>query len=268
MKKFSFLIILIFAIGGIFYTYSYIQDNNQAKVVKVPTSSKEKKKNIDLLALGDSLTQGVGDSTNKGGYVPLLSKKVEHAQNIRVKAFNYGVSGETSTQIDKRVMHNKVLQKNLAKSDVITMTVGGNDLMHIIMKKGLKLSKSDVEKGNDHFEDNLMLLIKDVRSYNNHAPIYIMGIYNPLSVYLKQVKYMNVAVKKWNNKSQKTASENYNTYFVNIDKIMSNPKVENKQNPLLYKKDHFHPNNKGYKLITDELYKRMNSNNDRWLYVK
>lgn len=271
MKKYGFLTILIIAIGTIFYTHSLIQDKNlnDIKTHKINTT---KKQNVNVLALGDSLTQGIGDE-NSDGYVSLISQKIRNNDDVKVKTYNYGISGETSIQIDKRVNTNKELQTNINKADVITLTVGGNDLMHILMKKGLKLSKTDIVEGTDKFENNLSVLIKDIRNYNNNAPIYILGIYNPFSIYLKQIKYMDIAVKAWNEKSKKTTFENYKTYFVNIDKIMSSPKVKKTkkgdiENPLLYKKDHFHPNEKGYRLISKELYKKMKSNNDEWLYVR
>ena len=44
---------------------------------------------IKLVGLGDSLTYGVGDQTNKGGYVHLIKEKIEKKESIKVVTKNY-----------------------------------------------------------------------------------------------------------------------------------------------------------------------------------
>ena len=41
------------------------------------------KMNMKLVAIGDSLTEGVGDDTNKGGYVPRLASGVDDVSHFR-----------------------------------------------------------------------------------------------------------------------------------------------------------------------------------------
>ncbi|GKQ42725.1 lipase/acylhydrolase [Companilactobacillus sp. RD055328] len=265
-KKIALGIIGLLMVVGIgFIVNDYV--NQQS----TPIEKKSKPQKLKLVAIGDSLTYGVGDSTKKGGYVTLVSKKLEEHKNVNVSSENYGISGETSTQIIKRIENKSKIQSDLKNADIITVTVGGNDLMHILSKKGLKLKKQDVTSGTVKFENNLNTLITDIRKNNNHAPIYLISIYNPFGVYLKDIKYMTTAVKNWNEYSKQTASENYNVHFVNIDKLLSDPKKKTKdkngdvENPYLFTEDHFHPNDKGYKLITDELYKVMIKSEDSWL---
>ncbi|MGR3741837.1 SGNH/GDSL hydrolase family protein [Companilactobacillus sp. DQM5] len=268
MKKILLIVtfILVILTGGFYYLN--VQQRNIP--VKIKTEIKAKK-NITLVGVGDSLTHGVGDSTNNGGYVNLIKKKIEKKDNINVNTKNFGVSGETSTQIDKRIITDKNLQKSLKNADIITLTVGGNDLMHILKKYGLKLTKNEVVNGTDKFEQNLNTLIENIRRNNSRAPIYLISIYNPFGVSLKEVKYMNTAVKNWNGLSKQTATENYKVYFVDIDSLLTNPKKKvtdkqgEEQNPYLYNKDHFHPNDEGYKLITNQLYSQMIKNKDDWL---
>lgn len=71
------------------------------------------------VALGDSLTQGVGDTTNQGGFVPILSRQVESDYHYRVTAKNYGVAGNTSQQILTRMKEKTDLQDDLKKSGFI-----------------------------------------------------------------------------------------------------------------------------------------------------
>ncbi|MDO1605393.1 SGNH/GDSL hydrolase family protein [Lactobacillus sp. YT155] len=257
------LVVIVLAVLGGFYL-------NQKQTPKQSIDDNLKSE-IKLVAVGDSLTEGVGDTTKKGGYVNLIKEKIQKNYDTKVKTENFGIAGETSLQINKRVTKDPKLQKSLKDADVITLTVGGNDLMHILKAKGLALSKKDVSSGTDTFEDNLNDLIVNIRRYNSKSPIYLYSIYNPFGISIKEVKYMNTAVKNWNSFSKQTVSENYNVHFVNVDKLLSNPKktIKNKdgeaQNPYLSTDDYFHPNNKGYQLMTDELYKQMMKSREDWL---
>lgn len=85
-----------------------------------------------MVAIGDSLTHGVGDETNKEGYVSLVANQIQQATKHPVKTANFGVTGDTSVQITKRVQKQKPLQQQLAKADIVTLTVGGNDLMAVL----------------------------------------------------------------------------------------------------------------------------------------
>ena len=45
---------------------------------------------------------------------------------------NYGIAGNTSNQILKRMQEKKDIQRDLKKAKVMTLTVGGNDVIHVI----------------------------------------------------------------------------------------------------------------------------------------
>ena len=50
------------------------------------------------VALGDSLTEGVGDSTKQGGFVPILAQSLSNENDGQYQPVNYGVAGNTSAQ--------------------------------------------------------------------------------------------------------------------------------------------------------------------------
>ena len=278
----SLCILLIIGIagGGYFFKESKkasVQSNNP-KVTKVdadketPKKVKVKKKKIHITAVGDSLTYGVGDSTKSGGYVSLISDKVAYAYNVKTTSQNFGKSGDTSQQIDQRVRKQKKIQNGLRNADVITVTCGGNDLMHVLMHKGMKLHKDDVEKGRDKYYKSVDKLMKDIRKYNTDAPIYLISVYNPFFVYFQKVRNATKSVQAWNEVGNKVMNKTYLGYFVDVNNELSHgPQKKEKDgsvvNSLLYNKDHFHPNDKGYKLMTNKLYQTMNSTKDEWLYT-
>lgn len=73
------------------------------------------------VAIGDSLTEGVGDTTNQGGFVPLLAQSLTDTYDYQVTDSNYGVSGNTSKQILQRMQEKTDIQKSLVKADMMTL---------------------------------------------------------------------------------------------------------------------------------------------------
>ncbi|MQS74792.1 GDSL-type esterase/lipase family protein [Companilactobacillus halodurans] len=282
MKKKSIWIIVVILIlvavsGG---TYYFVQGNHQQQEVvtkKAPNKKPKKKtvpkkKSLSLVAIGDSLTQGVGDSKSVGGgYVTRLTSKVQNHYDIPTQPHNYGVSGDTSTQIMTRIKNDKNMHQDLPKADIITITVGGNDFMHLLQKKGLDLTAGDIADEQVKFDKRLKQLLTDVRSYNKTAPIYLIGIYNPFSVYLSNVKNAKTAFINWNRGSARVAATFNKTYFVDINNLYQTKQVDKKVkktgvNPYLYKKDHFHPNGTGYDMMTDKIFAKVSTTTKEWLY--
>lgn len=85
------------------------------------------------VALGDSLTEGVGDSTKQGGFVPILAQSLSNENDGQYQPVNYGVAGNTSAQILDRLKKQTDLQKDLKQARVMTLTVGGNDLRKVVV---------------------------------------------------------------------------------------------------------------------------------------
>src|SRR5690625_1831269 len=55
-------------------------------------------KEFHVVAIGDSLTQGVGDSTKKGGYIGILDETINQHKQI-VSFDNFGKSGRRTDQL-------------------------------------------------------------------------------------------------------------------------------------------------------------------------
>ncbi|KRM72617.1 SGNH/GDSL hydrolase family protein [Lacticaseibacillus brantae] len=227
-------------------------------------------KTVKLVGLGDSLTQGVGDETKQGGYLPLIKADLEG--NYVVSTENFGVGGNTSTQILKRLTTQTKIQKSIQSATVITVTVGGNDLMAVLKKDFLKLSEAQIVAGSKTFQKHLATLLTTIRQYNPKAPIYLFSIYNPFYVYFPEMTQMTDGVTKWNAATQATLKQFNRVHYVDIDRVMSTGKTAKassraesaKDNPLIFTEDHFHPNNAGYAQMTKVLYDEMLATKNEW----
>lgn len=299
--KWLVAIIALLAIGGIGW-FSYQQHSTHQQITR---PQRVEKKNVKLVALGDSLTHGQGDEKKKGGYVSIIKHKIEHRyQKTNVTTVNYGVSGDRSDQILDRLNSQKQLRADLRSADVITMTVGGNDLMQTLERDVLMQSTSSVQKSVDQaqvtYQQKLTKLFNAVRKENPHAPIFVMSIYNPFYTYFPDVAAINNAIVQWNQATASTMKNYHHMYFVDINHLMSygqyTTKAQREQlvqreqavnhgkvsqaralnimsnkdhnlNDLISTDDNFHPNHRGYEEIASRLFKSM-ERHDSWEFTK
>ncbi|KRM11546.1 SGNH/GDSL hydrolase family protein [Paucilactobacillus suebicus] len=279
-------------IGG----YFVLQKTQSPTQVRSTTSAKQItfKKSVNLVAMGDSLTQGVGDQDKNGGYVGIIKPEIEKKYNTTVHASNFGVAGDRSDQILSRLNKEKNFQNKLKSADVIVMTVGGNDLLQSLQKNLFLTSKTkftkNMSEASQKYSTKLDKLFKTVRKYNPNAPIFLFSVYNPFYVYFANVNTITQSVVAWNSDTQKALSNYGPAYFVNINNLMSHGqyntkaaqtkliqqdenansgqtsqkqalKVMNQKGTNLNKyistDDNFHPNHLGYKKMSDKLLTEM-----------
>lgn len=88
-----------------------------------PDAAEAPKQSITVLALGDSLTEGLGVA-EKDSYPAQLERALHDAGYTNVKVVNSGLSGETSTGLVNRL--DWVLK---TQPDITILTVGANDAM-------------------------------------------------------------------------------------------------------------------------------------------
>lgn len=248
------------------------------------TAKKEEKRMeiLRLSAVGDSLTEGIGDSTNTGGYVPLLQTDLsEHYPIDVVQAENFGKSGDRSDQILKRIKKNEDIQSSIKKADVILVTVGGNDLMKVIQSQIFnKLSINKFIKPREKYQKELGKMYTEIRDLNPNAPIYQLGIYNPFYKSFSEIEEMQEIVDYWNEGSKEFVDTQENAFFVPINDDIYNglPEVgtsddattdsalyNNALNDLISEEDSFHPNNLGYQIIANAFRAKMEFTKNIWL---
>ena len=238
------------------------------------------KNNIRFVAIGDSLTEGVGDETASGGYVPLVASTLEEAFSINsIEIENYGVAGDRSTQILKRINEQQEIQDDIASAEIISVTVGGNDLMKVIQNNILGLSVEKFEKPGEKYQANLTKLLTTIRELNSTAPIYVLGIYNPYYIYFPEITEMQTIIDQWNTRTQAVVEQEERMYFVPINDLIYQGIISDEEasevpdadtlnelrNNAIYEGDNFHPNYNGYQLIAKAFTNKMKETKDDWL---
>ncbi|PNK60654.1 arylesterase [Psychrobacter sp. FDAARGOS_221] len=100
------------------------QQPTDAEITAQNTTSEEViEQPVTILALGDSLTEGLG-LAEEDAYPAQLEKALQQAGYVNAKVINSGLSGETSTGLVNRL--DWVLK---TKPDITILTIGANDAM-------------------------------------------------------------------------------------------------------------------------------------------
>ena len=126
-------------------------------------------------ALGDSLA--VGLLTLGSGYVNQYSKwLVQNRYPQGIELINLGTSGWKSEDILKALQENQFYMKAIQSADILTLDVGGNDLL------GSNFTTLGLRLAFRKYQNNLSMILSKIREFNPTAPFYMMDIYNPYPV--------------------------------------------------------------------------------------
>ena len=232
------------------------------------------KMDMKLVAIGDSLTEGVGDDTHNGGYVPLLASGLDDVCHFRsIETFNYGKSGNRTTQVTARIQESKEIQNGLKNADAIVITIGANDLLKVAKDNIFKnLSVETFTKPRDEYIKNITTMYQEIRKYNPTCPIYQLGIYNPFYYNFKDITELQSIIDLWNQTTMEFVGQEKNVHFVPINDLIYQGNEDGEKqsdvNNLLSEADSFHPNNTGYQIIANTFRDEMLKTQKLWIRKK
>lgn len=248
-KKFILLLILLVLLSGCRQLsdgeVSNFTERHDLFIEKVDMKGTLFNKPIKVLGLGDSLTEGVGDERQLGGYFGRLTVAMEDWEGVsEVKAVNAAKKGRRSDQLLDQLDNQAVLAE-IKDSHVILMTIGGNDVMRIIKRDLFKLEAEPFYKELTQYEERLKQIIGKIRSINEEAVIIVGGLYNPFRIVAEEITELDAIIASWNEVIERqTASDNRSCYVEVNDLFHSNDQ-------LVYHTDFFHPNAKGYEQMVE-----------------
>ena len=137
----------------------------------------------------------------------------------------------------------------MTNADIVTLSIGLNDLLYKLSLSDLSIILGDKQKLNQYINDVLLdieKLIILMRKYCKED-IILIGYYNPL--WIKNINYANETefIFLDINKRMKDLAKKYDLYYVDIYQMFK----ENKDffsNPT-----DIHPSSRGYKAISDKI---------------
>ncbi|MDE4455785.1 arylesterase [Psychrobacter sp. DAB_AL62B] len=191
-------------------------DPQAAETQQTTTSTEQQSAPVTILALGDSLTEGLGVD-NDANYPSQLQERLQELGYKNVKVINSGLSGETSTGLVNRL--DWVLQ---TKPDITILTVGANDAI-----RGIDVAtvEANIRTAVKRLQDNgSEVILGGMQIYDNLGSDYVKSF---AAIYPRVSKDMNVTLIP---------------FF--LDGVGGDPKLN--------QADAIHPTKEGYTIIVND----------------
>ncbi|MBS4174930.1 GDSL-type esterase/lipase family protein [Bacillus sp. FJAT-49736] len=259
MKWFKYILVLfiIIAAGSAFWFYypQYqihklqkaaavsIKDHKQTSYIQY--FAKMKPSSIHHLAIGDSVIKGVG-ANQKEDFITRFSSELRQATQKTVISDNEGIPGITSTELNQFIQHGKFNQE-IKKADIITINVGGNDILHLAKQKNFYQAIQSFSTLQNDFAENLTQITKHIKKLNPNVTVVYLELYNPLTPKNQFYGFASKLLPKWNINIYKAANLSPSSIVVKTSKVINDKHLQ------YLSADGVHPNSKGYFAISQEM---------------
>lgn len=169
-------------------------------------------KKIYYVSMGDYMSLGLSDSGNTYGYSDYISDYLTE-KNILEEYDNLAISDNRATDLIRDINNNKkigekTLKNILIKADLLTISIGYNDVLSKLDKYNAVNFKNYLSNYLNDLDD----LYKLIREYTKED-IVMIGYYNIYqnAAYDNTINYLNDETKK--------ICDKYNIHFINIGDI-------------------------------------------------
>lgn len=196
----------------------------------------------EMVALGDSLTHGVGDQSG-GGYADNLQKVLTDNQHDTVTVHNYGIPGQQTDGLLEQVKDSEVRER-INKADYLILFIGTNDLIKHNGGDLTQINEDHIQQGKEDYSKNLEEILSIIREENADVPVLFLGLFNP---YPDNEEIEQVVIN-WNETSQNIIGDDDRIKFISTNDLF-------KEKSTKYFSDALHPNKHGYDLITKKIIK-------------
>lgn len=196
-----------------------------------------KGKTVHYLALGDSLAAGMIETGGMGkGYPDFLAQYLKEADLLASYNKGFAVSGYTTTDVltelksDVKKFSTETAKEvslldEVKKADIITISVGANDVLKFVKpnKEGsMQFDVQQIIQAFGQIATNYDKILKRIAQLNPTADVFIMGYYNPFAYVKEYTGQINLLVSMMDRTMMQVAEKN-DAYFVEIaDVIASN----------------------------------------------
>jgi lysophospholipase L1-like esterase len=227
----------IFAYGFV----SFVRGDTGTPVDIVPTAASAAAATAprDLIApviLGDSLARGAGDESGLGISGRFDAELKQRGIRAR-RTYNVAVSGARTRDL-LTVLDRPNVQQLLRESNVIIVSIGGNDLWGgTDWRNAAPADPSAVMNG---VLARVQESVEKIRKANPRARIFFIGLYNPF-ISAPMGKQLSVLVNQWNARLLEHFGNDPNFTLVATSDLFSH------RDRLAL--DRFHPGGEGYGLI-------------------
>lgn len=217
------LLILSVRAGLVWYSVSRYQ-NYWNKLAQKPADDDA----IQLVALGDSVAQGVGASNAKYSYVGRLATAIKNETGREVQVINLSKSGAKIKDVSHKQIP-RLQELQLREDAIITLDIGTNDVTHGSYQK--------------YFKEDLQELFPLLPQKTILADLPYVG--------KSRLQAVNPNIEAAN----KIFHEVAQTHNLTVVPVYDNLKAVNSL--AVYSGDFFHPSNYGYQIWFDSFWPKV-----------
>lgn len=194
------------------------------------------------VAIGDSLTVGTGALLGTG-FVPIYRRMAEMNLRTFVSMENLGVNGLTTGELLQMLNAHPRVRQALREADIITVSIGGNDLIRTFKASGGIPSASKMTQVLGETRHNVSQVMRQIRQLKGDHKYFVrsIGLYNPYPQSTEAAYW----VRQYNSYLNSAGSGYYACAQV-YDRFAG------RERELLFW-DRVHPNARGYRVIAEQL---------------
>ncbi len=241
-----------------------------------PETKEQEDKLLYYTALGDSIPNGYSadDAMQLENYPVLLAEDLQIINQVPVQLMQFTKNGLTTAKLNASFLSQTEVQEALAKSDVITLTIGANDLMNEFKKVSREILGNEsvfhtadealqaLQQGisdnplllvdvvgaitgwdYDSFEEQWLLTMKSIHSLRkSDSQMAVTTIYNPVEK-AELPGTLNAVVKSLISKMNEIIYDHAEEYHYQVVDLLDSGIAEHAQS------DGLHPDQKGQELI-------------------
>ncbi|MDR7077300.1 lysophospholipase L1-like esterase [Neobacillus niacini] len=212
------------------------------------------KKDQRIVSIGDSLTEGVGDESENGGYVGILNNTFED-NDLNITIENFGKKGNRSDQLLKR-LEKEDITSAIKEADIVLITIGANDIMKVLKSNFMNITMDLFDEEKVEYRKRLTAIFDKINDINPDTQIYLIGFYNPFEQHFSEVKELGMIIDKWNEAGKSLTEEYDNVSYIPTTDLFSQSPID------LLAEDEFHPNTSGYKLMAQRVLDYLKESNE------
>ncbi len=212
--------------------------------VREPQPEQRRTRDVRLVALGDSIAQGTGD-TVRGGLAARVGKLLE-GRGLVVSVVNLGVGGSETSELLAQLERPET-ERQVSQADVLLVSIGGNDLSHAIRPEiratGTARSLTQAYEG---AAKNFGAILRKLRRQNPKAAVRMLGFYNPFEVSGAGEAEARRELLRWNTALETSALESHGAIVIPSSDLFLGRRD-------FFATDQFHPGPRGYEELARRL---------------
>lgn len=221
-----------------------------------PSASASSVEPIRYLALGDSLAAGMTpDKGISSGYADLTAEYLKGQGSLASFSKDFAIPGYTTQNVLADLTVKADVREAVKQANLITISAGANDLLKIVKtdpeKNILILDPATAKSTLQSLAKNYMIILQTIKELNPNATVYVMGYYYPFPYLSDEQKPQLIELTKTLNQSIQLATAKGATFVPVYDKFGDDTKK------YLPNPEDIHPNQEGYKLMSDALIETM-----------